>query len=429
MRTAHAFCVLTASLVACGASDEDPPFTDSGGTLAITGCDYSVTTRIGAEPPRVASGKLGPDPTPRLVHLGIVGDPRTSIVAQWRTADETTRATTIRYAVGAGLTADQLTEKATGIEFGYEGTGADVFRVHQAHVCGLTPNTTYSYMVGAEGHFSPVYEFHTAPDVTATPDAEVVIGFVGDTRGGYDVWASAVAQLKQRTPDVILFSGDAVLVGLTQFEWEDFFGRAEALFATVPVVAANGNHENNAINFYSQFAMPGNQENFGFDYGFAHITVANDTPENIGDLTGATVDALRADFEASKAARWKLLMHHQPMWSASFHHSNLTLQGTWGPLVDQYKLDLVLSGHEHEFELTKPMFNKQPQTSTDNATVYLVAGGAGAELYDNGTDFWTQYSEKTHSAAVVHVRRTQLTLDAFRPDGTAIPASFTKTKP
>lgn len=88
----------------------------------------------------------------------------------------------------------------------------------------------------------------------------------------------------------------------------------------------------------------------------------------------------------------------------------------------------MLNGHEHDFELTKPLRASVPQASNADGTVYVVAGGAGAPLYDNGTQAWTEYSEKTYSAAIVRVRRDQLTLDAFRPDGTALPAGFTKTK-
>jgi hypothetical protein len=417
-------------LVACGGSDEAPPeFTDVGGTLAIDGCGYSVTSRIGAEPPRKATDFVGPDPTPRLVHLGFAGDPRTSMVIQWRTVDETTRATRIRYAAGADLAADALVETATGIEFGYQATGAAIYRMHQVHLCDLAPGTAYSYQVGSDDAYSPVYTFRTAPDIAANPDAEVVFGFLGDSRDGFDVWGQLAAQIQQRTPDLLLFSGDAVTIGITQHEWEEFLGRAEPLLATVPLVFAHGNHEVNAVGFYAQFAMPGDQENFGFDYGHAHITVANDTPLDVGALTGSTVDFLRADFEASKDARWKLLMHHQPMWSASNHGSNLTLQAAWQPLVDQYHVDLVLNGHEHEFEITKPLVGQTVMPSPDNATVYVVAGGAGAELYANGSDFWTAYSEETHSAAVVRVRRDQLTLEAFRPDATMIPAGLTKSKP
>ncbi|MBA3391974.1 MAG: metallophosphoesterase family protein [Deltaproteobacteria bacterium] len=426
----RAYWVVALCAVGCGGSDDEPPpFTDVGGTLLVPQCGYTVTSRLGAEPPRKAIDFVGPDPTPRLVHLGIMGDPQTSMVVQWRTVDETTRVTEIRYARGADLTAEALTETADGIEFGYEATGTKIYRVHQVHLCDLEPGTTYSYQVGSKDHFSPVYSFRTAPDIAATPDAEVVFGFLGDSRDGYDIWAQLTAQVQQRTPDLVLFSGDAVTIGITQEEWEEFFGRAEPLLARVPIVFAHGNHEVNATPYYAQFAMPGDQQNFGFDYGHAHITVANDTPDDIGALTGSIVDFLREDFEASKDARWKLLMHHQPMWSASNHGSNLTLQQHWQPVVDQYHIDLVLNGHEHEFEITKPMIGQTPQASTENATVYVVAGGAGAELYDNGSDFWTQYSEKTHNAAVIRVRRDQLTLEAFRPDGTMIPAGLTKTKP
>jgi hypothetical protein len=414
---------------ACGGSYEPPAFTDVGGELEIDDCDYKVTTKFGAEPPRVSKDFLGDAPTPRLVHLGLMGDPRTTMVAQWRTMDEITRNGEIRYAEGADLDAAALTKKQTGIEFGYQATGSQIYRMHQAHLCDLKPNTTYSYQVGSEGHYSPVRSFTTAPDISETPDAQVVFGFMGDTRDGYDIWEQLSTQIGQRTPNLILFSGDAVTIGLTQHEWESFFARAEELLASVPIVFAHGNHEVNATPYFSQFAMPGDQENFGFDYGHAHITVANDTPVDIAALTGSTVDFLKADFEASKNARWKILMHHQPMWSASNHGSNLTLQQKWQPIVDQYHIDLVLNGHEHEFEITKPMVGQVPQPSMDNATVYVVAGGGGAELYASGTDFWTQYSESTHNAGIIRVRRDQLVFEAFRVDGTVIPGGFTKTKP
>lgn len=417
---------------ACSDDGGDPAFTDTGGTLAISGCGYSITTRAGAEPPRKATGHKGADPTPHQVHLGFVGDPMTSIVAQWRTMDETTRATEIRYAEGADLSADQLTEKKTGIQFGFRATGAEIYRIHQAHLCGLKPGTAYSYQVGTTGALSPVYTFRTAPDVAANPDAEVVFGFVGDSRDGYDVWGQLVGQFQQRAPDLVLFSGDAVTVGITQFEWEEFFDRAEPLFARAPVISAHGNHEVNSVNYFSQFAMPGDQENFSFDYGYAHLTVANDTPVDPGVIAGATRDAIAADLEASKGARWKMLMNHQAFWSsATAHGSNLTLQQQWGPLVDKYKLDLVLNGHDHEYEISKPISGGVVQTSNKDATVYVVGGGAGAELYDTGTAAFTAYAEKTHSAAVIRVTRSSLELDPFRQDGSPISAPearFSKTK-
>ena len=426
-----AACLLLSACVKGNPSPGDDTFAGTGGTLEIEGCGYSVTTHDGAEPPKLSTATFGMDSTPRLVHLGFIGDPKTSMVVQWRTADETTKASIVKIGVGA-LTADQLTEMHTGIEFGFKATGTVVFRQHQVHLCGLTPGTTYSYQIqGADAaHASPVYTFHTAPDINAHPDAEVLFGFVGDSRGGYDIWQQLVGEIAKRTPDLILFSGDAVTIGITQSEWEDFFGRAEPLFAKVPVISANGNHEDNAVNYYSQVALPGDQQNFGVDYGFAHVTVANDTPPDPSAITGAFHDAIASDFTASDNARWKLFMHHQPIWSASTRHgSSQMLFDAWGPLVDAHHIDLVLNGHDHDYEVTKPLVGMNVMSTNASATVFVVAGGAGAELYPNGTGFWTEYSESTYSAAIIHVRRDMMTMDAFRQDGTPLPTGFAKTKP
>jgi predicted phosphodiesterase len=418
----------------------DTKFVGNGGTLAIAGCDYSVTTVMGAEAPMASVDAFGSDATPRLVHLGVMSDPKTSVVAQWRTMDETTRASTIRYAEGANLSPAELTQTKSGIDFAYAGTATTPFRQHQAHLCDLSPGTTYSYQVGGRDpmtggdHFSPVYTFHTAPDIAANPDSELVIGFVGDSRGGYDIWQQVVGQLQQRTPDLILFSGDAVTIGTVQVEWEEFLGDAEQLFATTQVIFANGNHESDSVNFFSQFALPGDQQNFGLDWGYAHITVANDTPpdNDMSLITGAYHDLLAQDLAAHASAQWKIVMHHQPMWSSSTKHgSSTSLQQAWQPLFDQNHVDLVLNGHDHDYEVTKPIVGGTPDIQTTNATgtVYVVAGGAGAELYPNGMNPWTAYSESTYSAAVLHVRRDQLTFDAFHPDGTPLPVGFSKSKP
>ena len=415
----------------------DETFNDSGGTVEVPGCGYSVTTRVGAEAPAPGTAAVGTDPTPRQVHLGFIGDPRTSMVAQWRTVDDTTKCTEIRWAKGADLAPEALTETGPGLTFGFRATGMKTYQMHQGHMCGLEPGTSYSYQVGSKDHFSPVYTFRTAPDVAANPDAEVLIGDLGDSRDGYDVWSMLVEQLRARTPDLILFSGDAVTIGLTQLEWEEFFDRAEPLFARVPVIPAHGNHELNAVNYYAQFAMPGDQETFGFDYGYAHITVANDTPDDIGKIAGQFHDAIAADFAASTSARWKLFMHHQPIWSASTRHGSSTyLLDAWGPLIDQYQIDLVLNGHDHDYEVSRPLRGSQVQASNQAGTVYVVMGGAGAELYGNGTGFWTEYSEMTYAAGMLRVSRNSLVLDSFRQDGTPItctacayPTGFSKTKP
>lgn len=418
----------------------DPIELDSslrGGTLAIDGCGYRVTTPSGVEAPQLAAPLFGGDPTPKQLHLGFIGDPKTSMVVQWRTTDDVTLAGEVRWAEGDGLAADQLTQVAGGVTFAFEAIDQDVHpRVHQGHLCGLKPGTAYTYQVGARDpqtgadHFSPTYTFHTAPDVSASPDHEDVIASLGDCRNGYDTWEQLTTLVKGYAPDLVLFSGDAVTFGNTQFEWEAFFARAQPLLATTPIVFAHGNHEVNAAGFYAQVALPGDQQDYGVDWGWLHVTVLNDTPENLDDIAGKAKTFLAQDLSAAAGARWKIVMHHQPVWSsATAHGSNLQLQQQWQPIYDANHVDLVLNGHDHDFEMTKPLVGQAAQASVDAGTVYLVQGGAGAELYETNPQFFTGYAEKTYSASVMHVRRTMLTLDAYRPDGSQIPSAFAKSKP
>jgi hypothetical protein len=88
----------------------------------------------------------------------------------------------------------------------------------------------------------------------------------------------------------------------------------------------------------------------------------------------------------------------------------------------------VLNGHDHDYERTHPMKNVQQQATPADGTIYVVSGGAGADLYDNGMDFWTAFSMKTHSALTLRVRNTMLVMDAFDPAGTPVD-TLTITKP
>jgi 3',5'-cyclic AMP phosphodiesterase CpdA len=391
-----------------------------GGSMPMEACGDDLVVRLGATVPVLGTPVLGPDPTPRQVHLGLQNDPRTSIVVQWRTSDEATLASTVQYGEGDAL--DQTIEGAMFVfQSGFSGNGGTV-RMHEAHLCGLKPDTVYSYRVGGEAGgvsgWSETFQFRTAPDLAPDSDDEVVVAFVGDSRDGYDVWATLVALMQEKAPDLILFSGDAVTFGQIQLEWDYFFDAAQPLFARVPVVSAHGNHEGNAINYYAQFAMPGSEEQFAIDYGALHVTVANDSPEEPSDVTTRVADYLRDELAASADRPWQVVMHHKPIWSASANHGgDDILRESWQPIFDAAQVDLVLSGHDHDYERTEPM---RGDSVTPGGTTYLVSGGAGAQLYGNGMGFWTHYSEKTHSLVMLRIRKSAIVVESFRDDGSQI---------
>jgi len=393
-----------------------------GGELTIESCGYKVVTRADATAPIEHAPVFGDDPTPKHVHLGFQGDPSTSMVVQWRTKDDRTLASIVEYGEGS-----KLDQRLEGISFEYRsGIGANDqrMRIHEGHLCGLLPDTQYSYRVGGttvtgEEHWSPTYTFRTAPEPSDT-SAEIVVAMLGDSRGGYDVWQTMLDVTKGFAPDLIMLVGDATTIGALQEEWEIFFDEAEPLFATTPVVSAHGNHDVNSINYYSQFVMPGDEEDYAFRYGPMQAVVLNDTPFEASNIQGKSRDLLDATMGATNAP-WKVLMHHQPIWSASTKHgSDEVLKNSWGPIIDKHGVDLVVSGHDHNYERTKPMRGDAVQASAAEGTVYLVTGSAGADLYGNGSDFWTDVSEKAYSTVRSTFTSSMFEMTAYRDDGSVL---------
>jgi hypothetical protein len=387
-----------------------------GGTLTLDQCMYSVSTVAGASMPQPARVMLGSDPTPKLVHVNVANDPRTGVAILWRTNDESTLSTTVQYGVNGKTDQTQL-----GFTFDYDAAPLGTIKIHETHLCGLTPDTEYSYRVGGQDGtrmaWSPVYTFRTLPDFQKSPDATVHMLVIGDTRDGYSAWGQALKIAYQKgTPDIILFSGDETSLGPVQVEWDTWFTAADPLLASTPMIVAHGNHEANSVNFFSQFAMPGDEQNFGVDFGPVHLTVANDTPVNPADLTGRNATLLGKNLAAGNSAPWNILMHHKPMFSASAgpHVSDvLLMRNAWESIIDANRVDIVFNGHDHDYERSRPMRKAMVQSDPSQGTVFVVVGAAGADLYDNGHDYWTAFSEKTYSFALVDVSKSMLSLTAY----------------
>jgi hypothetical protein len=430
MRLLFLFAVFASG---CFFEKETPPMMadlHTGGSIMLDKCGYTVTTHDGASRPEPGTAMLGTDPTPKFVHVNVANDPRTGMAILWRTNDEATLATTVQF--GESGKTDQSVD---GFTFVYDlatplaGSGATAVRMHETHLCGLKPDTEYSYRVGGKDGsgteaWSPIYTFRTAPDRAASPDAQVTLLVIGDTRDGYSTWGMSLdSAYQQALPDAILFSGDATTLGPIQDEWDAWFMAADAHLHSTPMIVAHGNHDVNSVNFFSQFAMPGDEQNFSVDFGPAHLSVANDTPQDPADLQGANAQLLDANLKAGMTAPWNLLLHHKPMWTAAAgpHTTDaVTVRMAWQPIVDADKVDLVFNGHDHDYERTKPMRGMTPGATPADGTIYVVVGSAGAALYDNGSDFWTQFSQKTFSYAVVKVRKGMLQMNAFRNDGTPL---------
>ena len=385
-----------------------------------TGCEYVVTHPFEVKRVSQSCNFLGNDPTPRMLHTTYPSArPQNTIAMSWATNDET-RLSELRL----GSHEDDLDRIYRGHTFDFTNFGDRL--LHEVHVCDLEANRTYYYQVGGEGAWSDVYSFVTAPE----PDSDQAFTFAvtGDSRSEtQEMWGQAIEGMYDRGADLVLFSGDMVDTGGIQSQWDAWFTAAELYTPQMPLVPTIGNHDLYLVNYIAQFALPRDEDNYHIRYGNTLIIALDDMPlHDIMALYGSTKEYLRATLEEHADATWTILLNHQAFYSASSHGSTELLQDEWMPIVDEYEIDLVFNGHDHNYERTKPLRGNEV-VSMGDGTIYVVAAGVGAPLYGNGMEWWTEYSESVPNYAIVNVDGNTLDFTAYRLDGTVID-EFTLTK-
>lgn len=96
---------------------------------------------------------------------------------------------------------------------------------------------------------------------------------------------------------------------------------------------------------------------------------------------------------ANPAIDWIIVNFHKPIYTASSNHSGYTaFKDIYHPLFDQYKVDLCLSGHVHNYQRTKPLkYNPAGAAAAvaSNLTtnyinlvnpIFVIAGCGGREI-------------------------------------------------
>jgi hypothetical protein len=429
----------TAAADAASAAPADVPPAEGAAPLAYTpdGCTHRVTTPVGTTNNfRGDRATFGAAPDPRAVHVSWPADPATAAAFVWST-DAETRATVVQY----GTRPDALDQTAVG-SVSTAGAAGNRVTAHEVHVCGLAPDTTYHYRVGGEGHWSAVQRFKTAP-APGRSDYDVNFVAMGDSRDDIATWR----QMQERAvsgaspPDFEVFTGDAVLVGFVQNLWTAWFDGARASMATTPFVMVHGNHEGLSVNYLVQFAQPqaGNAAQdelyFSVDYGPVHLVVLNDTPlrgDFAGDTLGTQLAWLRADLARARANRARVpfivAAHHKPAFASNGDRDDVdraAVRDGWSPVYDEFGVDLVLNGHEHDFEASHELDGQGRRVQGRRGTRYVVTGGAGASTEDLGglvPQPGSAYFEGVHNLVRVHATMTSMEVTPYRRDGTIIEA-------
>lgn len=278
--------------------------------------------------------------------------------------------------------------------------------IHDVELTDLKQNSTYYFVCGGQmGGYSNERSFRTAP--VQSSHLRFVVG--GDCRTDWLKRDAVSSVMSKFNPDFVLLSGDLVTNGYNQTQWDSFFNSLDSFWIgnnnlTIPIIPCLGNHEQNATNYYEQFALPGNEQWYSFNWGkYVHITVLNSEANPTGDQ----LDWLEHDLSSHENYTWKFVLFHQPLFSSSYRGSWYEGRDHWSPRFDKYRVNIVFSGHGHDYERSKAInytaSKTSPQSSYSMGTIYIVSGGWGAPLYPSGSSWWTDYSSSEYHFVLVDV--------------------------
>ncbi len=252
---------------------------------------------------------------------------------------------------------------------------------------------------GAPTQTWPVEPFATLPDVRIA-----VVGDVGE--GEEEEWrtANAIDALAQGDPyeallllgDNVYPSGDPDRVDETVFQP---FGMV--LRDGTELLAILGNHDvmgGEGSEQMRRLGMPG-----------PWWTVAIGDVRIIGLDSNRPRDSDQLEFLertlASATETWKIVAIHEPPYSSGYQGSNLDVRETMVPLFRRYGVQLVVSGHEHDYQRT-----------VEIGGVTYVVTGAGGRTRGTGEAAFTAASWSVLSFVDIDVFPDRLIVRAVTQD-------------
>jgi 3',5'-cyclic AMP phosphodiesterase CpdA len=111
------------------------------------------------------------------------------------------------------------------------------------------------------------------------------------------------------------------------------------------------------------------------------------------------------DTLAGATERWRIVVVHHPPYSAGYQGSSLDVRLAFSPLFERYGVQLVVSGHDHDYQRSEPI----------GGVTYVVSGGAAGTRRTGEEDF-TAVSFSWHHFVELAVFPDRLVVRAINQD-------------
>jgi hypothetical protein len=336
---------------------------------------------------------------PDQVMLTWSSDPGTGIDVQWRT-DTVINDGVVKYREIGG------TEEFISVAGRYRMDDRVLLNDRSvnrftAQLRNLKPGIKYEYLIPPQDKYQESQTFSTPAG-----DGDFTYIWFGDTHHS-PKFGELIRTAETRHPEAAFYSiaGDIVSDGLYRNQWDDIFDFSAEVISQKPLMVVPGNHDNRgglgALMFRELFSYPMNgpegvekEQTYSFTYKNALFLMIDAT---------SPIDAQTEWIErelAGSSAEWKFAMFHFPPYSSDGGYPEIRMK--WCSLFDKYHVDMVMSGHVHNYLRTKPMKDEKPVSSPSEGTIYLISIG----IPDNDPQARLPFAESQVSGEMLYQKVT-----------------------
>ena len=327
-----------------------------------------------------SADEAGSGVTPSRISVVFNGDAATQRGITWYTKEKTESVVEI---IGADGTLGTTAKIEYAEVFEWEGN-----YVHKAVVSNLTPGTLYGFRVGNGSEFSEWGTF-----CTDNQDDKFNFIAIADIQAGNQENFNRGARVTEYafktmpTAEFMVNLGDFT-DDSTNEEWDYYDNAMKDINRNTTLAPVSGNHDGLGVEdwFNNMFALDTSESvqtsdgvNYSYDYGNVHFAVLN--TNDILSISIAQLNWLENDLKSTDAD-WKIILMHKSPYSLGKDAKwpdALYLQKSLTRIADECDVDLVLSGHDHQYLRTKPLEGNKVD---EDGTVYVLSGTAGAKRYE-----------------------------------------------
>ncbi len=377
---------------------------------------------------------------PDHIMVSISGDAKTSMTVTWRSSLDVESGYIEYYEKGG----EKKKAPATVKPFKSDVNTSNIF---WAKAENLKPGTRYYYTCGSDENRSDEYYFDTEEEnltkfkfIAISDHQKEDDHFNPD----YSALNKFLKDVLKKHPDVkfILTAGDNTNCGQHEIQWNAMFEGMQGIMEHLPYMMCCGNHDNRGFRQYFpteveryyaepaeffdtqlEYSYPKNgpegwqTENYSFDYGNAHFVVFGvNEPELCNEWAVKDID--------SSDKTWKLGAYHFPIYYSGPNLSNDDAYPMMRECME--KLDILFSGHEHNFSRTFPMKNEEMFDRPSQGTIHYELGNGHMNPPGTKTtnklwhcSFYPQ-EEKNCMYALIEIDGDKMTLISELDDGRVV---------